>query len=231
MSKITIAIDGYSSCGKSTLAKSLAQKLGYTYIDTGAMYRAATLYALQQDLISDGAVDTNAMITQLDNVHISFTYSSELGKSDTWLNGVNVEERIREMDISGNVSAVASIPEVRHKLVALQQEMGRSKGVVLDGRDIGTVVFPDAELKIFMTADPEIRAQRRFRELQASGKQVSLDEVRTNLEDRDYQDTHRETDPLRQAEDARVLDNSSLSMDEQLEVARQWAVESGAHGA
>ncbi len=220
-SKINIAIDGYSACGKSTLAKELAKKLDYVFIDTGAMYRAVTLYALKNNLITD-TLNIELLERELDNMDIKFEYNPKRGASDVLLNGENVETEIREMEVSKNVSPVAAVKAVRKKLVELQQKMGAEKGVVMDGRDIGTVVFPNAELKIFMTADKEIRAQRRFNELQTAASPMSMKAVMENLEQRDYIDTHRAEDPLRKAEDAKVLDNSNLTQEEQLQIALEW---------
>ena len=215
--KITIAIDGYSSTGKSTFAKNIAKRLGYIYVDTGAMYRAVTLYCIENGLIgTDGTPDAKEIIRRLPEIKISFAYNSQTGKSETMLNGVNVEADIRGIEVSRYVSPVSAIPEVREQMVELQREMGKHGGVVMDGRDIGTVVFPHAELKIFMTADPKIRAIRRFNELKKKGQSVSLQEVEENIAHRDYEDSHRATSPLRQAEDAIVLDNSNVSPDEQL---------------
>jgi len=219
--KIVIAIDGYSSCGKSTLAKSLAGKLGYTFIDSGAMYRAVTLYALRNSMIQDGTVDTKAVIEAIKDINITFIFNPVTLQNTTWLNGENVEEEIRKLDVSEYVSPVSAIREVRQAMVHQQQEMGKRKGVIMDGRDIGTVVFPEAELKIFMTADPEVRAQRRFLELTGKGMQVNIDDIRKNIEHRDHYDQTREESPLRKAEDALVLDNSLLTHDQQL----QWALE------
>ncbi len=223
--KIVIAIDGYSSCGKSTLAKSLARKLGYAFIDSGAMYRAVTLYALRHHLIKDLIPNKEAIINSLDQINITFQYDRETEKNTTFLNGENVEEEIRKLEVSENVSPVSAIREVRHEMVRQQQRMGQDKGIVMDGRDIGTVVFPNAELKIFMTASPEIRAQRRYLELFHKGLEVSLDEIRKNIESRDHIDQNREESPLRQAIDAVVLDNSLLTPDEQLEWAYRKAIE------
>jgi cytidylate kinase len=220
--KINIAIDGYSSCGKSTLAKQLAKKLHYIYVDTGAMYRSVALFALDNGLF-ESDFDKEKLINSLHEITIRFE-RNENGLQ-TILNGKNVEEAIRSMRVSERVSEVAAIPEVRKKLVSQQQEMGKEKGVVMDGRDIGTVVFPDAELKIFMTASPLVRAQRRYDELKAKGKEASMEEVKKNLEHRDYIDTHRSSDPLRQADDALVLDNTDLTPDEQLQKALDWANE------
>jgi cytidylate kinase len=225
-SKINIAIDGYSSCGKSTLAKALAKELNYVFIDTGAMYRAVTLFALRKGLASQGDVSVETLVTALPEITITFKWNDDEQRSLVQLNGETVEQEIREMDVANHVSAVASIPEVRKKLVELQQKMGESKGVVMDGRDIGTVVFPNAELKIFMTASPDVRVQRRLAELKSKGQNVTAEEVRENIESRDYQDTHRAADPLRQADDARVLDNSNLTPDDQLALALSWVNES-----
>ncbi|MCX7744235.1 MAG: (d)CMP kinase [Flavobacteriales bacterium] len=220
---INIAIDGYSSCGKSTLAKALARTLGYIYIDTGAMYRAVALYALDHGLIHpDGTMDKEGLINALPSLHIDFEYSKDSGQSDVLLNGVSVESRIRNIQVAELASRISQLRAVRNKLQQLQRAIAQKKGVVMDGRDIGTVIMPDAELKIFMTADPEIRAKRRFEELKAAGKEISLDEVRNNQAIRDYEDTHRTEDPLRQAADALVLDNSALSPDEQLKLALDW---------
>lgn len=223
MTKINIAIDGFSSCGKSTIAKGLARKLGYIYIDTGAMYRAVTLALLRKGLINDGKLDEKEGIAYLDKINISFQYNADKGISETILNGENVETEIRGMEVSKAVSSVSAIQEVRAKLVQIQQGLGRQRGVVMDGRDIGTEVFPDAELKIFVTADPEIRAQRRYDELVGKGHKVSLEEIRQNLEERDHLDQTRKISPLRKAEDAMVLDNSALSLEDQLEIAYKWA--------
>ena len=226
MSKINIAIDGFSSCGKSTIAKGLASKLNYVYIDTGAMYRAITLAFLRNDRISDdGEVNQENLGAFLDDINISFEYNDETGQSETILNGENVEQEIRQMEVSQWVSVVSAIPDVRKKLVAIQQEIGKRKGVVMDGRDIGTVVFPDAELKVFVTADPEVRAQRRYDELIRKGQDVSFDEVLENLAKRDELDQSREVSPLKQADDARILDNTELSIEEQLDLVYSWAMD------
>lgn len=215
--KITIAIDGYSSTGKSTFAKNIAKRLGYIFVDTGAMYRAVTLYCIDNGLIGEeGFPDTKEIIRRLPEIKIGFTYNSQTGKSETMLNGVNVEADIRGIEVSRYVSPVSAIPEVRVQMVELQREMGKHGGVVMDGRDIGTVVFPNAELKLFMTADPKVRAIRRFNELKKKGQSVSLQEIEENITHRDYEDSHRAASPLRQAEDAIVLDNSNISPDEQL---------------
>lgn len=212
MKKIIIAIDGYSSCGKSTFAKAVAAKLGYIFIDTGAMYRAVTLYAMRGGMVED----RERLVAALPEVRIEFRFDPAAGRSDVYLNGENVETEIRRIDVSERVSTVSSIPEVRAKLVAMQQEMGRAKGVVMDGRDIGTVVFPGAELKIFMTADPEVRAERRYRELTAKGERVSMEEIERNIRERDRQDETRAVSPLRRAADAVVLDNSRMTVAEQM---------------
>ena len=222
--KIIIAIDGYSSCGKSTLAKEIAKQLDYVFIDTGAMYRAVALFALQNGL-ANGELNVSELISRLPDIKITFEFNADRGASDVLLNGINVEAEIRQMQVSDNVSPVAAIKEVRKKLVELQQQMGNEKGVVMDGRDIGTVVFPNAELKIFMTANNEIRAQRRFDELRSKRENPTLEQVKENLEKRDFIDTNRKEDPLRQANDARVLDNSNVSREEQLSLAMSWIEE------
>lgn len=215
--KIIVAIDGFSSCGKSTFAKAIAARLGYIFIDTGAMYRAVTLYALEHGAIRSGIVDEERIVGLLDDISIAFRFNPERGASDIYVNGELVEGRIRTIEVSNCVSRVSAIPEVRTKLVAMQQEMGRRKGIVMDGRDIGTVVFPDAELKLFMTADPEVRARRRYDELRAKGDSVSLDEIESNVRSRDEADMSRAISPLKQAADAVVLDNSRMSVEEQME--------------
>lgn len=215
--KIIIAIDGFSSCGKSTFAKAIAARLGYIFIDTGAMYRAVTLFAQQHGAIRSGMIDEEAVCRLLSEMQIAFRFNPERGASDIYVNGDRVEGLIRSIEVSNSVSAVSAIPEVRHKLVAMQQEMGRSKGVVMDGRDIGTTVFPGAELKIFMKADPMVRAQRRYDELTAKGDAVSLEEIERNVRERDAADMSRAVSPLRQAEDALVLDNSRMTVDEQMD--------------
>lgn len=217
--KIIIAIDGYSSCGKSTLAKQLAIKLGYNYIDSGAMYRAITLYFLRDNIDYS---DPEKVMEALANIHLSFEFDEYSKRSEIHLNDENVEHLIREMLVAENVSKVAAIREVRSFAVAQQKKMGKKKGIVMDGRDIGTVVFPDAELKIFMTADPDIRVKRRFEELYVTNPHITLEEVKHNLELRDYIDTTREESPLRQAEDAVLLDNSNLTREEQLEAVLEW---------
>lgn len=219
--KIVVAIDGHSSCGKSTIAKAVAVRFGYIFIDSGAMYRAVTLFALRQQLISEGTVKEQELIDLLPEIQIDFRYNPEKQKSDTYLNGENVEEEIRQLPVSQNVSPVATIAEVRAAMVRLQQEMGKDKGIVMDGRDIGTVVFPEAELKLFVTASAEIRAQRRFDELTAKGETVSYAEILQNVQERDYIDSTREASPLRKADDALILDNSYMTREEQL----VWVIE------
>ena len=214
--KIVIAIDGFSSCGKSTFAKAIAARLGYIFIDTGAMYRAVTLYALEQGAIVEGKVDEAAVVALLPEVNITFRFNAERGASDVYVNGELAEGKIRTIEVSNCVSSVSSIREVREKLVAMQQQMGRERGVVMDGRDIGTVVFPDAELKIFMTAEPKVRAERRDAELTAKGDKVTMEEILENVISRDKADMERAISPLRQAEDAVVLDNSYMSVEEQM---------------
>jgi len=216
--KITIAIDGFSSTGKSTLAKQLAKQLGYIYVDTGAMYRAVAYFAMQKNIITPSGFDKTALVAVLPSIQLSFQFNAELGFAEMYLNNENVETQIRTIEVSSFVSKVAEVSEVRAKLVEQQQEMGKNKGIVMDGRDIGTVVFPDAELKIFMTASPETRAQRRFDELQAKGDQVSYEEVLKNVVERDYIDTHREDSPLIIADDAIEIDNSYLNKQEQFDI-------------
>ncbi len=213
--KITVAIDGFSSTGKSTLAKQLAKHLNYVYVDTGAMYRAVTLFAMENGYVGEEFFDKQSLINGLPYIKLHFEFNTDLGFGEMFLNGRNVETEIRSLDVSAFVSQVAEISEVRHKLVEQQQEMGKGKGIVMDGRDIGTVVFPDAELKIFMTASPKTRAQRRFDELQAKGQSVTFGEVLKNVEQRDHIDTHREDSPLRKADDAIEIDNSTLTREEQ----------------
>lgn len=215
--KIIIAIDGHSSCGKSTMAKSLAKILGYVYIDTGAMYRVVTLVSLRKGWIIDKVPNSKKIIAGLKDIHISFKWDEEQGKNTTFLNGENVEDEIRQLEVSENVSPISTLAEVRHEMVRQQRENGKNKGIVMDGRDIGTVVFPDAELKIFMTASAEIRAQRRFDELTAKGEKVNFKEILANVEGRDKIDSTRATSPLKKADDALVLDNSNLSREQQLE--------------
>ncbi len=219
--KIIIAIDGHSSCGKSTIAKAVAAKFGYAFIDSGAMYRAVTLFALRNHLITDGMVNEQRLIELLPEIKIEFKYNPERQKSDTYLNDENVEDEIRQLPVSQNVSPVATISEVRAEMVRQQQAMGKSKGIVMDGRDIGTVVFPEAELKLFVTASLEIRAQRRFDELKTNGETVLFEEILQNVLERDRIDSTRETSPLKKADDAIVLDNSSMTREEQM----LWVVE------
>lgn len=220
MQKITIAIDGYSSTGKSTIAKQIAKELGYIYVDSGAMYRAVTYYALQNGFISDDNFDKENFIKSLDDINLSFVFNPKKGFAEIYLNKVNVEKEIRTMEVSGKVSIVSEIPEVRRKLVYQQQFMRKQGGIVMDGRDIGTVVFPDAELKIFMTASPEVRAQRRFDELIKRGDKVKFVEVLKNVQERDYIDSHREDSPLIKANDAIEIDNSNLTLTEQYQKIR-----------
>lgn len=216
MRKITIAIDGYSSCGKSTMAKDLAREIGYIYVDTGAMYRSVTLFAMRNSLFDeDGSIKTDELKSRMNEINISFKLNSETGRPDTYLNGELVEKEIRTMDVSANVSKIAALPFVREALVAQQQAMGKEKGIIMDGRDIGTVVFPDAELKIFVTASAEVRAQRRYDELKAKGMPADFDDILKNVKERDYIDSHRETSPLRKADDALELDNSNMTIEEQ----------------
>ena len=222
MKKITIAIDGHSSCGKSTMAKDLAREVGYVYVDTGAMYRSVTLYALRHDLFNeDGSVKTDALEQQMADIRISFKFNPETGRPDTYLNNECVEKEIRSLEVSNHVSPIAAIPFVRTAMVAQQQQMGKDKGVVMDGRDIGTTVFPDAELKVFVTASAKVRAQRRYDELQAKGMPADFDDILKNVEERDYLDSHREVSPLRKADDAILLDNSDMTIPEQ----KQWLLD------
>ena len=214
--KIIIAIDGHSSCGKSTVAKEIARKLNYIFIDSGAMYRAVTLYCLRNNLIENGKVNIPGLRANLDKIKVFFRLNDDTQHNDICLNGENVEQEIRLLAVSQNVSPVAAVAEVRHLLVALQQKMGKTKGIVMDGRDIGTVVFPEAELKIFMTAQPDVRAKRRFDELTAKGENVSYEEIRANIIERDRYDETRAESPLRKADDAIVLDNSYMTREEQL---------------
>jgi cytidylate kinase len=219
MSKIVIAIDGYSSCGKSTLAKTLAKKLSYAFIDTGAMYRAVTLYFMRKGFVNFSEM-TDLQIDQLlSEITIDFRHNSAKGFSDTYLNGEYVEDEIRSKIVSNAVSDLSQLKAVRTKMVGLQQKLGEKKGIVMDGRDIGSVVFPDAELKLFMTADPAVRAKRRYQELQSKGVEMTLEEVVQNLTERDFNDTHRKENPLIQADDAIVIDNTNLTRDEQLKIA------------
>lgn len=221
MKKITIAIDGYSSCGKSTMAKDLAREIGYIYIDSGAMYRAVTLYCLENNIFTEEGIDVERLKKDMPSIRINFILNPETQRPMTCLNGVIVEDRIRSMEVSTRVSPIAALGFVREALVKQQQEMGKAKGIVMDGRDIGTVVFPNAELKIFVTASAEIRAQRRYDELKAKGQEASFEEILANVKERDHIDMNREVSPLRQAEDAILLDNSYLTIDEQ----KQWLQE------
>ena len=222
MKKITIAIDGHSSCGKSTMAKDLAREVGYVYVDTGAMYRSVTLYALRNNLFNeDGSVKTAELEQQMPQINISFKFNAETGRPDTYLNNECVEKEIRSLEVSNHVSPIAAVPFVRTAMVAQQQQMGKDKGVVMDGRDIGTTVFPDAELKIFVTASAQVRAQRRYDELKAKGMPADFDDILKNVEERDYIDSHREESPLRQADDAILLDNSDMTIPEQ----KAWLLE------
>lgn len=215
MKKITIAIDGYSSCGKSTMAKDLAREIGYVYVDSGAMYRAVTLYALDNGIIQGDEINEERLQAEMSNIEISFQFNPERGRPDTYLNGVCVEDRIRTLEVSNHVSPIATLGFVREAMVLQQQRMGQEGGIIMDGRDIGTTVFPNAELKIFVTASAEIRAQRRYDELTAKGEKCDMQEILHNVEERDYIDTHREISPLRQAPDAIVLDNSHMTIEEQ----------------
>ena len=222
MKKIVIAIDGFSSCGKSTMAKDLAKEIGYIYVDTGAMYRSVTLYALRHGMFAaDGSIDAAALEKAMPEIKISFRLNAETGRPDTYLNGELVEKDIRSMEVSSKVSPIAALGFVRKALVAQQQAMGKEKGIVMDGRDIGTAVFPNAELKIFVTASAEVRAQRRFDELKAKGMPADFQDILKNVEERDYIDSHREVSPLRKADDAIELDNSHMTIPEQ----KQWLKE------
>ena len=222
MKKIVIAIDGFSSCGKSTMAKDLAREIGYIYVDTGAMYRSVTLYALRNNMFSDdGKVDEARLHDAIDNIEIAFRLNDETGQPDTLLNGECVEKDIRGLEVSSKVSLIAALPFVREKLVKEQQKMGLAKGIVMDGRDIGTVVFPQAELKIFVTASAEVRAQRRYDELMAKGMPADFEDILKNVQERDYMDSHRAVSPLRKADDAIELDNSHMTIAEQ----KAWLME------
>ncbi len=221
LKKITIAIDGFSSTGKSTLAKQLAKHLGYVYVDTGAMYRAVTFYAMQNGYVSENHLDKEALVRALPNIKLQFHFNETLGFAEMYVNGTNVEKEIRTLDVSRCVSQVAEISEVRSKLVASQQEMGKNKAIVMDGRDIGTVVFPEAELKIFMDSSAQTRAERRFNELIEKGQHVTYEEVLQNVQERDYIDTHREDSPLEKAVDAIEIDNSAMSKQEQFDLVME----------
>jgi cytidylate kinase len=222
---ITIAIDGFSSTGKSTIAKQLASKLGYVYVDSGAMYRAMTLFAMQKGFVSADHLDRNALVESLDEADVAFQFNPKLGYAEIYLNGENVEGKIRTLEVSNLVSVISAISEVRRKLVAIQQEIGKNKGVVMDGRDIGTVVFKDAELKIFMTSSAETRAKRRYNELIEKGQDVTYDDVLNNVVERDRIDTTRADSPLKKADDAIEIDNSNLSKEEQFQQVLQLAQE------
>lgn len=217
MKKITIAIDGFSSCGKSTMAKDLAREIGYIYIDSGAMYRAVTLYSIENGIFKGDTINTEELKKRMNDIYISFRIDPETGRPNTYLNGVNVENKIRTMEVSSKVSPISTLDFVRSAMVQQQQAMGNEKGIVMDGRDIGTTVFPNAELKIFVTATPEIRAQRRYDELKAKGQEASFDEILENVKQRDYIDQHREVSPLRKADDALLLDNTELTIQQQKE--------------
>lgn len=221
MKKITIAIDGFSSCGKSTMAKDLAREIGYIYIDSGAMYRAVTLYSIEQGLFNNKEIDSDKLKERIDEICISFALDPETGRPRTLLNGQDVEDRIRTMEVSSRVSIIAALGFVREALVKQQQAMGKEKGIVMDGRDIGTTVFPDAELKIFVTASPEIRAERRYKELAEKGENANFEEILANVKERDHIDQTRAVSPLRRAEDALLLDNSQMSITEQ----KSWLIE------
>jgi cytidylate kinase len=215
--KLIIAIDGYSSCGKSTFAIEVAKRMQYLYIDSGAMYRAVTFYCLQNNLIRNGKPDEDLLIESLKNIHISFQHNPEKDIHEIFLNGKNRNEEIRSIEVSNYVSQISKIKKVREKMVELQRELGKNKQIVMDGRDIGTVVFPNADIKIFMTADPAIRAQRRYKELIEKGEKVDYDEIEKNIRERDFIDENREISPLRKANDAIILDNSDMSVKEQME--------------
>ena len=225
MKKIIIAIDGYSSCGKSTLAKGLAKKLKYRYIDTGAMYRAVALYCMKKGILSDKVYDTEAIIQSLPNINITFDFDAESNKTITRLNGENVENEIRDVPVSQLVTKVSQLPEVRKVLVKQQQDMGTEKAIVMDGRDIGTRVFPNAELKLFVTADIEVRTQRRVKQLRDNGVEVNVKEISENLKQRDFDDVNKGESPLRQAEDAVLLDNTNIGVQEQFDRAYALALE------
>ena len=221
MKKITIAIDGFSSCGKSTMAKDLAREVGYIYIDSGAMYRAVTLYSIENGIFNGDVIDTEKLKEAIRDIRITFRPNPETGRPDTYLNGMNVENKIRTMGVSSKVSPISALDFVREAMVAQQQAMGKEKGIVMDGRDIGTTVFPDAELKIFVTASAAIRAQRRYDELRSKGQEASYEKILENVEERDRIDQTREVSPLRQADDAILLDNSHMSIAEQ----KKWLTE------
>ena len=219
--KLIIAIDGYSSCGKSTFAKAIAKELNYIYIDSGAMYRAVTLYSIRRGFISDDRLNVEGIVSEINDIHIEFIYNPDISEYETFLNSENVETEIRGLDVSSRVSRISQIHQVRSRLVELQRQIGVLKGIVMDGRDIGTVVFPDADLKIFMTASVDIRAKRRYDELRSKGMDVNLKEIRNNIVARDITDENRDISPLRRAEDALVLDNSRMTVGEQMEWIRK----------
>ncbi len=221
MKKITIAIDGHSSCGKSTMAKDLAREVGYVYVDTGAMYRSVTLFALRNGLFTADGIKEEELRRRMPEINISFKFNAETGRPDTYLNGELVEQEIRTMEVSNHVSPIATLGFVREAMVAQQQQMGKDKGVVMDGRDIGTTVFPNAELKVYVTASAEVRAQRRYDELKAKGMEADYEEILKNVQERDYIDSHREVSPLRKADDAIELDNSNMTIAEQ----KQWLLD------
>ena len=221
MKKITIAIDGHSSCGKSTMAKDLAREVGYVYVDTGAMYRSVTLFALRNGLFTADGINEEELRKRMPEIHIAFKFNAEAGRPDTYLNGELVEKEIRSMEVSNHVSPIATLGFVREAMVAQQQQMGKDKGVVMGGRDIGTTVFPNAELKVFVTASAEVRAQRRYDELKAKGMEADYEEILKNVQERDYIDSHREVSPLRKADDAIELDNSNMTIPEQ----KQWLLD------
>ena len=219
--KLIIAIDGYSSCGKSTFAKAIAKELNYIYIDSGAMYRAVTLYCLRRELVGTGVIHEQSIIGELKDIHVEFVYNPDISEYETFLNSENVEREIRGIEVSAHVSRISQIPEVRYRMVELQRQIGVFKGIVMDGRDIGTVVFPDAELKIFMTASVDIRAQRRYDELKTRGLNIEFEEIRKNIIARDITDENRDISPLRRADDAVILDNSRMTVGEQMDWVRR----------
>jgi cytidylate kinase len=219
--RLIIAIDGYSSCGKSTFAKSIAKELNYIYIDSGAMYRAVTLFCIRRSFIREGYINTPAILSELENIHIDFVYNPDLIEYETFLNSGNVEKEIRNMEVTSHVSRISQIPEVRTRMVELQRQIGASRGIVMDGRDIGTVVFPDADIKIFMTASVDIRAKRRYDELKGKGMSVDFEEIKNNIIARDIADENRDISPLRRADDAIILDNSRMTVAEQMTWIKQ----------
>ncbi|HEX2919730.1 MAG TPA: (d)CMP kinase [Bacteroidales bacterium] len=225
--KLIIAIDGYSSCGKSTFARSIARELNYIYIDSGAMYRAVTLLCLRKKLVGSNSIDEESIIKELGNIHIDFVFNPDNGENETWLNSENVENEIRDLEVTSYVSRISQIPEVRSRMVGMQRQIGALKGIVMDGRDIGTVVFPDADIKIFMTASVEIRAKRRYDELRAKGIDTNLDVIKNGIIARDIADENRDISPLRRAEDAIVLDNSRMTINQQMEWVREIIIKTG----